>query len=190
MAGSPKNNLKCSTEKCACMLPCGRKKTRCEGQEKARVSKWRETLEAYIAKEDLKHSKQRFQIAELIVSSGVHLDAKGILERVRKKYPEIGAATVYRNIKTLCDAKILHESMRDPSGHMVYELNTGEDHHDHIVCKDCGEIFEFNSEKLEVLQDSLAMEMGFEVVQHRHVIYAKCLFKERASHAEREAKRR
>ena len=138
-------------------------------------------LEQHIAGSDLRRSRQRLQIAELIVSSGVHLDAKGILEQVQERYPEIGAATVYRNIKTLCEASLLKESMTGPDGRKVYELNTNDDHHDHIVCKDCGEIFEFSSGKLEALQNSLAKEMEFEPIQHRHVIYAKCLFKRRGS---------
>ncbi len=180
MSGCPKTKQKDGSIRCACMLPCGRKRTRCEGQERAKLFKWREALEAHIVKADLKLSKQRFQIAELIVSSGVHLDAKAILERVRKKYPEIGVATVYRNIKTLCDAGVLVESMRDPNGNLIYEINTGDEHHDHVVCTDCGEIFEFNSEKVEALQDSVAKEMNFAPTQHRHVIYARCLLKEKA----------
>jgi Fur family ferric uptake transcriptional regulator len=157
---------------------CGRKAVRSESMHAPARSRqeWQAQLRDYLVKTGLKHSDQRAKIAELILqggTAGVHLDAQGIVELVKKKHPEIGAATVYRNIKVLCDALILKESLTDTQGRVVYELYDDE-HHDHVVCLDCGEIFEFHNAKIESLQDGLVKEMEFTPLRHRHVIYAHC----------------
>jgi Fur family ferric uptake transcriptional regulator len=132
-------------------------------------------LRDYLSSQGLKYSEQRWKIAELILSTGGHLDAQAIVDRVKSKYPDIGAATVYRNLKVLCDASILKQSLNDPQGRVIYE-HFDDDHHDHIVCVDCGEIFEFHDEKMETLQNSVVKTMGFTEVRHRHVVYARCSF--------------
>jgi Fur family ferric uptake transcriptional regulator len=142
----------------------------------AKLEEWHQQLRTYLAGQNLKYSEQRWKIAELILSTGGHLDAQGVVDRVKKRHPDIGAATVYRNLKVLCDAQILKESLVDPQGRVIYEL-FDDDHHDHIICLDCGEIFEFHSEKMESLQNGVVREMSFTEVRHRHVVYAKCDYK-------------
>jgi Fur family ferric uptake transcriptional regulator len=157
-------------------LPCGRPTAEQPGAPApAKLEQWHQQLRAYLTSENLKYSEQRWKIAELILSMGGHADAQGIVDRVRRKHPDIGAATVYRNLKVLCDAKILKESLNDANGRMMYELFE-DAHHDHIICVDCGEIFEFHNDKIESLQNSVVREMQFDEVRHRHVIYAKCSF--------------
>lgn len=167
------------------VLPCGRSAALCpaeglkhaggEGTEPSsdRFAKWQDQLRRYLIDQKLKYSEQRWKIAEIILSSGGHLDAQGLVDRVKQVHPEIGAATVYRSIKVLCEASILKESLTDANGRVIYEI-FDEDHHDHIVCTDCGEIFEFHNEKIEALQNEIVKEMGFSQVKHRHVIYVKC----------------
>lgn len=134
---------------------------------------WRARLDRYLASQGLKRSGPRLKVAELILAEGGHLDAREIVDRVRRKHPGIGQATVYRTLKTLCDAEMLKESLTDDKGRVVYE-HFGEEHHDHIVCLDCGEIFEFHSEAIEKAQSQVLGELGFTQVRHRHVIYANC----------------
>lgn len=134
---------------------------------------WQKQLRDYLGSQNLKYSEQRWKIAEIILASGRHLDAQGLVEQVKVRHPDIGAATVYRSIKVLCDARILKESLVDPQGRVIYELYE-DDHHDHIVCTDCGEIFEFHNDKIESLQNSIIKDMNFSQVRHRHVMYVKC----------------
>lgn len=138
-----------------------------------KMLEWQSQLREYLSSQNLKYSEQRWKIAEIILASGGHLDAQGLVERVKELHSGIGAATVYRSIKVLCDAKILKESLVDPQGRVIYEL-FDDDHHDHIVCTDCGEIFEFHNDKIESLQNGIIREMQFSQVRHRHVIYVKC----------------
>lgn len=159
------------------ILPCGRPAAEHpEAPGAPRLEEWHQQLRDYLSSQGLKYSEQRWKIAELILSTGGHLDAQGIVDRVKQRYPDIGAATVYRNLKVLCEAKILKESLNDSNGRVIYELFE-DDHHDHIICLDCGEIFEFHNEKMETLQDAVVKKMGFTEVRHRHVVYAKCAYR-------------
>lgn len=159
-------------------LPCGRPAVDPAGATQPKLEEWHRQLRDYLAAEGLKYSEQRWKIAELILSTGGHVDSQAVVDRVKQKHPDIGAATVYRNLKVLCDAKILKESLNDASGRVIYELFEDE-HHDHIICTDCGEIFEFHNDKIESLQNSVVKAMSFHEVRHRHVIYAKCEFGKR-----------
>lgn len=157
-------------------LPCGRPAAEHAGvPSAAKLEEWQKQLRDYLTAQSLKYSEQRWKIAELILSTGGHSDAQAVVDRVKHKHPDIGAATVYRNLKVLCDARILKESLNDANGRVIYELFEDE-HHDHIICLDCGEIFEFHSDKIESLQSSVVRGMDFKEVRHRHVVYAQCAF--------------
>lgn len=155
-------------------LPCGRPapvSMRTGGERK--LDRWHDQLRAYLEKAKLKYSDQRWKIAKQILTSTGHFSAQEIVKEVLKAYPGIGSATVYRNIKVLCDAQILKETLVDANGTVVYEPYD-EEHHDHIVCLDCGEIFEFHDAKIESQQEKVASEMEFTEVRHRHVLFAHC----------------
>ncbi len=158
------------------MLPCGRPLPLTPPPpttKKLEVLKLK--LKNHLSQENLKYTDQRWSIAKTILKSGGHLDAKEIVAIVKKSQPSIGAATVYRNIKVLCEAGLLELTHQTIDGRDVYEL-PDEDHHDHILCVDCGEVFEFNNSKIESLQIQVAKENEFKLTDHRHVIHASCEF--------------
>lgn len=159
-------------------LPCGRKAPAAKpAVSEKRMIAWKERLRSYLSRNELRYTEQRWKLAQLILSTaGGHLTAQELIDQVRKRHPEIGAATVYRNLKVLCDASILKESLTDGEGRVIYELYD-EDHHDHIVCMDCGEIFEFANDRIESEQSRLTEKLQFSPVRHRHVIYGRCQYK-------------
>lgn len=157
-------------------LPCGRERAQSAGVAPNQYDGLHARLKSYLEAEGLKYSEQRWKIAKVVLASAEHLSAQEIIRRVENEYPDIGAATVYRNIKVLCDARILRETLLDNEGRVVFEAFE-DGHHDHIVCVDCGAIFEFHEPKIETLQETVADAMGFSEVRHRHVIYAHCKYK-------------
>jgi Fur family ferric uptake transcriptional regulator len=85
---------------------------------------------------------------------------------------DIGIATVYRVLMQFEQADILKRSHFE-SERAVYELNEGE-HHDHLVCLDCGRVEEFHDEDIEALQVNVAKRHGFEIADHALSLYAHC----------------
>lgn len=155
-------------------LPCGRLAPE-QGTKltPAKFDDWQTKLKTYLSSAGLKYTEQRWNIARSILETGGHLDSQEIVAIVSKADPGIGAATVYRNIKVLCDAGLLERSHQDVSGRILFEL-PDEDHHDHIICLDCGEIFEFHNDAIEKTQISVASSLGFDLAGHRHVIHGHC----------------
>lgn len=166
------------------VLPCGRVLAPDNPPpSKEQLNEWQKQLKNYLSSKALKYTEQRWSIAEIILQKSGHIDAQGIVQIVKEVYPNIGAATVYRNIKVLCDAGILEESHQDTTGKTIYELQD-DSHHDHIICMDCGEIFEFHDHTIEGLQEKVSKNMNFQLAGHRHVIHGHCEFLRRKKHSD------
>ena len=85
---------------------------------------------------------------------------------------DVGLATVYRVLAQFEQADILTRSHFE-SGKAVYELNEGE-HHDHLVCLDCGKVEEFYDAEIEKRQNAVAKAKGFKIADHALSLYAHC----------------
>ncbi|HJL42239.1 MAG TPA: transcriptional repressor [Myxococcales bacterium LLY-WYZ-16_1] len=141
-----------------------------------------ETLRDYVAKHGLKFTRQRELISEVFFKSGGHLKVEDLLERVREVDPQVSLATVYRTMKLLTECG-LAEPHRFGDGHTRYEPTEGDDeHHDHIICSDCGRIVEFFNAQLEQLQEEIARSHGFRLKSHRMELYGTCQLGEDCPH--------
>lgn len=157
-------------------LPCGREVSNEVSSQKSNAELLKSLmarLSEYVASQKLNRSEAREKILDTIVNEARHFTAQSLLERLKRRHPGVGKATLYRNLPTLVGSGLLQEGPADSKGQTSYEL-ADEDHHDHIVCVDCHEIFEYHDEVIEKRQDAVTQAMGFEPVRHRHVIYAKC----------------
>lgn len=85
---------------------------------------------------------------------------------------EIGLATVYR-VLTQFEAAGLVKRHHFEGGNSVFELNRG-DHHDHLVCVNCGKVEEFQDETIEELQNKIAKLRNFELTDHSLCLYGIC----------------
>ncbi len=132
-----------------------------------------EQLSEYLVVQGLKSTIQRDAILKLFVDAGEHLSAEELYERVKKRYPGIGYATVYRTLKLLAGAGIAEER-RFEDGFTRYEFKATEGHHDHLICTECGDIVEFENEQIEILQRNVAKKNGFHVQSHKLEIYGLC----------------
>jgi Fur family ferric uptake transcriptional regulator len=160
-------------------LPCGRKKPSNTHKNTSKNADWKLILNRYLKEKKLRSTVQKVKVAELIFSKKSHFEVQTLVKEAQQSYPEIGPATIYRTVKTLCDAGLLHESFQSHSGVTLYEAQEDE-HHDHVVCMDCGEIFEFHDESMEEAQTRAIKKIDFQVVKHKHVIYAKCALLDRS----------
>jgi len=78
-----------------------------------------------------------------------------LVEKAKQRDPSIGAATVYRTMKILADAG-LASARHFEGGQTRYEAALDRHHHDHLICTSCGNIVEFENERIEELQDRVA----------------------------------
>jgi len=128
---------------------------------------------AKLGEKGLKATTQRADILDVFLRSKQHFNIEGLLAMVRRKNPRIGYATVYRTLKLLTECGIACE--RDfGDGQTRYEHMTGDAHHDHLICLECGGIVEFENERIEALQDEVASRHGFEVMHHKLELYGIC----------------
>ena len=157
-------------------LPCGRPAPQAKESHQSTtelLKKSIDQLNAFCTQQKLNRSEAREKILETIIREARHFTALDLLERLQKRFPEIGKATMYRNLPVLVESGVLQEGPHDPNGQILYELS-GEDHHDHIVCMDCGRIFEFHDSMIEKRQDHISASLHFTPRDHRHVIFAAC----------------
>ena len=101
-----------------------------------------------------------------------HLSAEDVYRILLDQGVEIGVATIYRVLTQFEQAGIILRHHFE-TGKAVYELNVG-GHHDHILCVKCGLVTEFQNEEIEQLQDKIAEENGFRIVDHALYLYGVC----------------
>jgi Fur family ferric uptake transcriptional regulator len=140
---------------------------------KTAASAAHERLSAWIAARGLKATRQRDVIVDAFFSTEGHLSVDQLLEKAKERDPSIGAATVYRTMKILTDAG-LASARHFEGGPTKYEAALDRHHHDHLICTSCGNIVEFENERIEELQDRVALEHGFIVTRHKLELYGLC----------------
>ena len=140
-------------------------------QDKPRIARYLEEFEASVRTRGLRMTNQRLTIARTFFSSNAHVTVDDLFALARKHDDGIGHATVYRTLRFLEDTG-LAESHRFGGGKLRYEVK--QEHHDHIICLDCGHIQEFENDTIEKLQDEIAIQHGFELQSHRMEIYGVC----------------
>lgn len=122
----------------------------------------------------LKATLPRLKILDLFENSEErHLTAEDVYKVLLGEGMEIGLATIYRVLTQFEQAGLLIRHHFE-SGKAVFELDHGE-HHDHIVCLQCGAVEEFYDPEIERRQSKIAKERGFRIHEHSLHIYADCL---------------
>ena len=121
----------------------------------------------------LKATLPRLKILEIFQKGTPrHMTAEDVYRLLLEEHSDVGLATVYRVLLQFEQAGILSRNHFE-SGKAVYELNEGQ-HHDHLVCLDCGKVEEFFDEEIEKRQHAVAKAKGFEIVDHALSLYAHC----------------
>ena len=128
--------------------------------------------------DELKHSGlkatlPRIKILEVFQhSQRRHMTAEDVFKALLGEGADIGLATVYRVLMQFEQAGLLTRSNFE-SGKAVFEINEGQ-HHDHLVCLDCGRVEEFYDAQIEQRQREVTVSRGFELQEHSLALYARC----------------
>jgi Fur family ferric uptake transcriptional regulator len=127
----------------------------------------------YIKEKGLRNTRQREAILEAFLSGEKHITVEELFNLAKKKYPEIGYATVDRNLKLMVECG-LAEEMKIGKQKTRYEQKIGHEHHDHLLCLKCGRFIEVRDDKIEKLQEKLAEANDFTPMRHKLEIYGFC----------------
>lgn len=121
----------------------------------------------------LKVTLPRLKILELLESADHHhMSAEDVYKALIEQGEDVGLATVYRVLTQFEQAGIV-ERHNFENNLSVFEIAQDE-HHDHLVCDQCGKIIEFHNEEIEKLQEKVAKEFGFTLSGHSLVMYGIC----------------
>ncbi|MDE1922626.1 MAG: ferric iron uptake transcriptional regulator [Gammaproteobacteria bacterium] len=121
----------------------------------------------------LKVTVPRLKILDILADGAArHLSAEDIYKKLLELNEDIGLATVYR-VLTQFEAAGLVTRHHFEGGTAVFELNQG-NHHDHILCVDCGRVEEFVDGGIEERQQAVAKRLGFEISDHSLILYGHC----------------
>ena len=121
----------------------------------------------------LKATVPRLKILEIFQKGEQrHMTAEDVYRALLEDHSDVGLATVYRVLTQFEQAGILSRSHFE-SGKAVYELDEGQ-HHDHLVCLDCGRVEEFYDAEIEKRQQAVATSKGFVIADHALSLYANC----------------
>ena len=127
----------------------------------------------YLKKRDLKLTDQRKIILDVFLKTERHLSVEDLYSIAKKRDTSIGQATVFRTLKLLCEADIAKEvDLGD--GKKRYEHKYGHEHHDHLVCLECGRFIETMDPNIEKLQEELCRKHGFKPRRHKMQIFGIC----------------
>src|SRR5260370_6597078 len=119
----------------------------------------------HIQKKGLKRTSQRDLMLDVFLRTERHLSNEDLYRLVQEEDASVGQTTVYRTLKLLTEAGLARE-VRFGDGRTHYEHNYKHEHHDHMICSECGKIIEFYSPELEAIQDATAAKHKFELTSH------------------------
>jgi len=133
-----------------------------------------EDFKQLLKSNNLKYTKQRELILEIIYNNSGHFTPEDIYNLIKMSYPDVklGIATVYRTLTLLEDAQIVSSLSFGTQG-KKYEFGLKE-HHDHLVCLECGGIEEFFDETIEKQQEKIAKKFNFKMTDHIMKITGVC----------------
>jgi len=134
----------------------------------------KENFLRFLEQKNLRITSQRRAIVDTVFGTDQHFTAEQLLELAREKDPSVSRATVYRTLPLLTESGLVHE-MDFGKDYKIYDPNYA-DHpnHNHIICNDCDKIVEFESERLNALENEISGKLGFEVESQQLRINASC----------------
>ncbi len=123
-----------------------------------------------------KLTKQRLAVLEVVSQNREkHLSTEEILSEVKKKYQDIGLATVYRAVR-LFERIGLVQHISFDDGRLRYQMADPEEKHEHhhLICEICGDVIDVQEDMLELLEKNVYLEKGFTVYNHRLTVFGIC----------------
>ena len=131
-------------------------------------------LKQVLREHELKATNQRVALLKLLDATNEHFDAEEIYLELLKNQKNVSRATVYRSLDALVEQDLVTK-LDFGDGRMRFERSKGEDeHHDHLICEECGKVIEFFNPEMEAQQLSVCKEHDFMPSVHTMHIFGIC----------------
>jgi Fur family transcriptional regulator, ferric uptake regulator len=137
------------------------------------MTKEKEIFFDHLKRAGFKRTSQRELILDVFLKTEGHSSAEDLYNIVKEQDPSVGFTTVYRTLKLLAECGLARQE-RLGDGRTRYEHMYNHQHHDHLICTECGELIEFYSEVIEKKQDEIAQKYKFKPSHHSLRIFGLC----------------
>jgi len=128
----------------------------------------------FLEQKNLRMTSQRQVIIDTVFSTDQHFTAEQLLDWARKQDQSVSRATVYRTLPLLTESGLVHE-MDFGKDYKYYDPNYADSpNHNHLICQDCDRIVEFESDKIDKLQDEISQSLGFSLKAQQLRLTAAC----------------
>lgn len=128
---------------------------------------------AFLKKQGLRQTPERFTILDAVYATDDHFDADELFLRLKQQGERVSRATVYNTLDLLleCDLIVRHQF---GSKQAKYERAYSYWQHDHLICLECNELFEFCDPRIQSIQEMVAEIYRFEIKHHSLNLYGHC----------------
>ncbi len=127
----------------------------------------------FLRRKGLRQTEQRTHLVNVFLQTERHLSTQELFDIVRKKYKDVGYATVARTLKLLVESGLCR-AVAFGDGVQRFEHKYGHEHHDHLICTKCGKFVEIYSKSLEKLQEQLVKKHSYVQQYHKLDIFGVC----------------
>ena len=128
----------------------------------------------FVQSKKIRLTTQRKAIIDAAFSTNQHFTAEELIKWARRRDQSVSRATVYRTLPLLTASGLVRE-MDFGRDYKFYDPNyDNRPNHNHIICKDCNKIIEFESDKIGEMEEEVSRELGFVIQSHRVQIIATC----------------
>jgi len=139
-----------------------------------KIDEVRSIFQAYLKKRNKRQTPERFSVLEEIYKTDDHIDADELYIRLKQDGTRVSRATVYNTLELLieCELVVRHQFGKNQA---KYERAYSYWQHDHLICMDCNELFEFCDPRLQSIQEMVAEIYEFEIKHHSLNMYGHCV---------------
>ena len=117
-------------------------------------------------------TRQRLLVADALASVGRQITAQDLYDRLRRREPRIGRATVFRTLEVLAEAGVARRLEQD--GHVYAYVACRPEHHHHLACDRCGRVEEIDEGYIAPVAERVASDLGFTIDDARLDFYGRC----------------
>jgi len=135
----------------------------------------KEKFREFLATKGLRFTQERATVVEAVFATHEHFDAEQWVADLsaREDGDRVSRSTIYRTLNLLEEAGMIRKVAR-AKDREVYEHDYGYPQHDHLICKKCGELIEFENDAIAQAVDNIAARHGFRLEGHRLEVYGIC----------------